>query len=239
MAVTQDIALLSSLLRHEGMIAAASVAAHRLSARLGFPKLLQNYDPSKRFDQMHGVDTCDIVGVQELGLVDSVGVHAVEYNPTQAHEFLTALGRLDIDHRQYQFLDYGSGKGKVLLLAAKFPFMRITGIEAAECMHQTACANIAKYASAKPACTAITSICIDAAAFVPSRHPVVVYMYNPFDEIILRDVLDQLGKAASDNSLPSYLIYRNPVQHKAVVTHNLFQHVGSVFGDRIYIYRAG
>lgn len=39
------------------------------------------------------------------------------------------LDRLDIRGAAEVFLDYGSGKGRALIMAAQYPFRRILGVE--------------------------------------------------------------------------------------------------------------
>jgi len=53
----------------------------------------------------------------------------VEYKPSGIAFVRAALGRLDIAHAQYSFVDLGSGKGRALLLASHLPFRRIIGVE--------------------------------------------------------------------------------------------------------------
>ena len=43
------------------------------------------------------------------------------------------------------FVDYGAGKGRVLLLASQHPFAAIGGIEFAEELHDDATMNIAQF----------------------------------------------------------------------------------------------
>ena len=53
------------------------------------------------------------------------------------------MGKLDVDHREFSFVDYGSGKGRVLMLAAAYPFRRILGVEFSESLDRVARDNIA------------------------------------------------------------------------------------------------
>jgi hypothetical protein len=48
------------------------------------------------------------------------------------------MAELEVDHRRYVFLAYGSGKGKALLLASDYPFRRIIGVEYSEPLHRAA-----------------------------------------------------------------------------------------------------
>ncbi len=229
--------IFKSMAERDGVAAALTATLAYIGAKVGLKNLVREYQLEAQFDKKYGLDTRDIVDVEDLGLGKSVEEHAFEYYPTQAHEFASAMKRLDIDHRVYQFIDYGSGKGKVLFLAAEFPFMSIEGIEASEALHRIACANIKKFPVGSLKCTNIKSTCLNAAEFVPANRPTVAYMYNPFDDVVMRAVLSNLEDALGAPDRPSYLIYRNPEHHDTVLQTGHFEHVADVVGGRITIYR--
>jgi cyclopropane fatty-acyl-phospholipid synthase-like methyltransferase len=53
-----------------------------------------------------------------------------------------ALDRLQLDPRDFVFVDLGSGKGRVILRAATRPFRRVEGVEFSEPLHRVALRNI-------------------------------------------------------------------------------------------------
>jgi len=67
--------------------------------------------------------------------------HAVSYQPTKARPFQDLLRRLDLPAGG-TFVDVGSGKGRVLLLAARHPFKRVVGIEFSPSLCEQARRNI-------------------------------------------------------------------------------------------------
>ena len=54
------------------------------------------------------------------------------------------MARLDVDHSEFTFVDYGLGKGRVLMLATEYPFKRIVGVEFSESLDRTARQNLTK-----------------------------------------------------------------------------------------------
>src|SRR5882762_5193778 len=96
------------------------------------------------FDREHGVETAT-----ELSL-ESVGVPAAEvargngvYRPLTEKLFRAAIAASSIDAAIFTFVDIGSGKGKVLFMAADLPFKHIVGIEYASGLHEVAALNVA------------------------------------------------------------------------------------------------
>ena len=70
------------------------------------------------------------------------------YQPTEPalfREMMETMSGLGIVFQDLTFIDVGSGKGRVLLMAADYPFRRILGIELLADLHQVAQANIQAY----------------------------------------------------------------------------------------------
>src|SRR4051812_20127706 len=49
------------------------------------------------------------------------------------------------DYHDYTFIDFGSGQGRILFLAAEYPFKKIQGLEIALELHRDAERNIESY----------------------------------------------------------------------------------------------
>src|SRR5712691_7133679 len=58
-----------------------------------------------------------------------LGVLNSPYQPTEPVLFEEMLASIKIDFRNFTFIDLGSGKGRVLLLASDYPFRQIVGVE--------------------------------------------------------------------------------------------------------------
>jgi len=59
------------------------------------------------------------------------------------------MGFLPHDVSSHSFVDYGSGKGRVLLVASDYAFKKIVGVEFSKVLNDVAVANIATYRSSK------------------------------------------------------------------------------------------
>ncbi|MGH9469890.1 MAG: class I SAM-dependent methyltransferase [Terriglobia bacterium] len=165
---------------------------------------------SHYFDWRHGVETAAKTSFNHLkidssnaqyggGLYEAVGIKAAR----------NAL-RLDIDHRKYAFVDFGSGKGRVLLLASEYPYRRIIGVEFAEELHQAALRNIRKYRSRHRRCSAIESIHADAAEFQIPATPLVLHFFNPFGPPVMSRVLANIQASLEKLPRDAIFIYHTP-----------------------------
>jgi hypothetical protein len=132
------------------------------------------------FDYWHGTDTSGIIKTDNLGVCNANIHHARAYEPTPNNIFRRALLSLPIKHEDYIFIDCGSGKGRTLLLASRFPFSKIIGIEFSEELHRTATQNLAKYKDRRRRCGAAESICVDATEYAFPDANLVVFFSKTF-----------------------------------------------------------
>lgn len=158
----------------------------------------------------------DVVEVDLLDIPDEKRPHSTRYEATPDIEFRYILERLNLRYSDYDFVDFGSGKGAVIALAGTYPFNRVTGIEHCAKLHQTATLTLTKLENAARIPQGVVrSLHGDAAALELPALPYVFYLFNPFAPETLRDVLNNCVKAASEAGKPSYILSKNPV-HSAI-----------------------
>lgn len=105
------------------------------------------------------------------------------------------LASLPIDHREWVFIDLGSGKGRTLLLAGAYPFKRIIGVEHAPSLVKISRANLNTYIGRK-ACSKIEVFAADAITFhPPTEENLLVYMFNPFAAELVAECVQRLATA--------------------------------------------
>jgi SAM-dependent methyltransferase len=173
------------------------------------------------YDWEHSVDTTRsnvAVGTQFL-----TGVMARPYFATEPwlfEQIMDALARsiqrLAISQeavaqtmlQDFTFIDLGSGKGRVLLMASEYPFRKIIGVEFMPELHRAGQKNVSGFASDRRQCRQIESICMDARDFQFPAEPLVVYLFNPFSESTFTRVLENLRQSIEQAPRPVYLAYR-------------------------------
>ena len=158
--------------------------------------------PRDPFDERYGVDTSGEISLCELD-IDShnerLGVH---YQASPTEECNRVLASLPICYERFTFIDVGAGKGRVLLVASRYPFQRILGIEFAKDLCDTARTNVARFGSKAEV------IHSDAESFQFPCVNLVVYLYNPFGQELLRPILRSLRHVKSSRDI--YIVYLNP-----------------------------
>jgi len=118
------------------------------------------------------------------------------YAPVRAANARAALRDLPVaDPGQYTFVDVGSGKGRVLFLAAELPFRKVIGVEFATGLHRQALENIARYRQWGRRCGDIESILADAAQFDFPNDNLVLFLFNPFGPEVMARMLGNLERS--------------------------------------------
>lgn len=163
------------------------------------------------FDRKHGVDTCREFRLGWLADVRSPNwIHSAGYAPAPLRSVLAALNSLRLVPRDFTFIDFGSGKGRTLLVASQFPFRRILGVEYLPRLHAAAVRNIAAYKSLDQRCHELESICDDATNFVLPPDPAVLFFFHPFDRPVFARVVERIELSLLDKPRKLFVVYCDP-----------------------------
>jgi SAM-dependent methyltransferase len=147
------------------------------------------------FDRTRHVSTCGAVPLDGLRLAGE-NKQGFMYLPARSAAVRLALNNLPInDHQKYTFVDLGSGKGRMLFLAAEYPFRQIEGVEFAEELHLEAQQNIARYRNRRKRCSEIASIHADAADYEFPLDNLVIALFNPFGADVMQRVLARIRES--------------------------------------------
>jgi SAM-dependent methyltransferase len=139
-----------------------------------------------------------------------LGLFHSPYQPTEPALFQEMMASLLIDFDQFTFIDLGSGKGRTLLMASEYAFMRIVGVELIAELHRAAEENIRAYRSPTQRCVQIEALCADASEFVFPDTPLVLYLFNPLPQAGLRRMIGNLEQSLEQSSRPVWIVYHNP-----------------------------
>ncbi len=148
------------------------------------------------FDATHRVHTSGNASVRNPSEVVGQIRDGEAYVPVRAANARVALADLPIhDLSAFTFVDLGSGKGRMLFIAAELPFQRVLGVEYSTALHQQALQNIASHRRSKQRSQTIESIHADAAEFEFPNENLVLYLFNPFGPEVITRVLANLRQS--------------------------------------------
>ena len=167
-------------------------------------------DEEEAFDRQLGVDTAGIVYPALEVSLGSNRFHGNFYLGTLPSEFEAIMLLLPIEHKEYHFVDYGSGKGRALLLASNWDFKSIVGIEYAPELHAIAKRNLEIYTNTLQRCFSLSVLCMDAAEYMLPNQPTVIFMHNPFGKKVIDAVLDAICHSIFTQRRDMWIIYQYP-----------------------------
>ncbi len=156
------------------------------------------------------------------------------YQPTEPDAFRKMMLRLPVSFHEFTFIDIGSGKGRVMLMAADYPFRRIIGLELLPALHAIAEQNRAKYKSGTQQCFQLEPICCDVCDFEFPPEPSLLYLFHPLSRADLRRFLVHLQRSLEDQPRPVYAVYYNPVFDFIFEETNILRRIE--WGDHYAIY---
>lgn len=167
------------------------------------------------YDAKHGFDTHSWVPVDELDVEDSQKEHAVIYQATRVLPLRRLFKKLNIP-KDYSFIDIGCGKGRVLLIAAEYGFEEVKGIEFSSNLTTIASENISKYKIQTNSSAFFDVINVDAGDYKFNNIEDVFFLFNPFDEVILKKVLDNINESLKKDNRRVWMIYANAVHRELI-----------------------
>jgi hypothetical protein len=161
------------------------------------------------FDRKYHTDTAGYINLSDLTIVGNTSIEECIYYEPLAEAIFSRLfdAVSDLAYESYTFVDYGSGKGRILLLAAQYPFRRIVGVEFARELHEIALENFKSYSNPKQRCFDLQSICMDAAEYIPPNEPCVLMLFSPFKLTLLRKVIENVKRSVKEKPRSVYIIY--------------------------------
>jgi SAM-dependent methyltransferase len=142
------------------------------------------------FDRVYGVQTRIVPSWREFFRTFRRG--GVEHEPSPPAGVREILDGLDIPFQETVFVDVGSGAGRVVLLAAEYPFKRVVGVELTPSLHARAEANVKALPSEACRAGAVQLECGDATAYALPDDPLVLYFYNPFGVAAMTRVMKNI-----------------------------------------------
>jgi len=221
--------------------------------RLAFEKLthpLMELTPARRkerrlkkqqdreFDQRHGVETGGIIQLNQLQIPGNTWEYGTPYWAIKPDVFAQLVGELDIPHRDFTFIDFGSGKGRALLLASELPFKKVIGVEFSPELHEVAQQNVRAFQSERQQCRDIELVCTDALEYQLPDGPGVYYFFNPFVKEVMEGMVARIEQSYRRRPHEIYILYANAIHGDLWERASCFRKV-TVTGDYTIYHAAG
>jgi len=156
-------------------------------------------------DNYFGINTEIIIDLPSLGLDVNVG-HRQESTPRR--HIKRIIHSLEISPKDV-FIDIGSGVGCVMLIAGKYPFKKIIGVDVSAELNKICEENIQKMKH-RLKCKNFTNITSNAADYEIPDDVTFVYFFNPFGLEVMSNVIDFIFDSVSRRPRKVTIIWYNP-----------------------------
>jgi hypothetical protein len=141
---------------------------------------------SNYFAFRYGLDFIEIndMGIDEVNSQSKE--HGNEYRNGSFYYCKLMLDLINVDKYKYNFIDIGSGKGKICFeVARKYKFSKIIGVEYERCLVDVANQNKKLLKD-----DGSNFVCEDASSYILPNGNNVIFIFNSFDEFVLKRFLD-------------------------------------------------
>jgi len=164
------------------------------------------------FDRPAGIETATVVRLDDLGLA------ARNRQDYHASPWLL-LKRLFQQHNIREddvFIDFGCGKGRVLIEAAMHPFRKVIGVELSPALADIARANV-QQSLPKLRCKDVDVVTADVLDYDVPDDLTYIYFFDPFHGEIFSAVVEKLLASVRRRSRELTIIYFDPAEERMLL----------------------
>jgi SAM-dependent methyltransferase len=165
------------------------------------------------YEWRFGIETAAPVFLLDVGVENS---QSIDYGPAEYRTLRKVMNTLTIQRGRDVFLDYGSGKGRVVVFAARYPFRKVIGIEISDQLNDIARENIRR-ARSRLLCKDIDIVHGDASLYPLPPDVTFLFFYHPFRGETLLKVVETVRKSLAENPRVLTIIYKNPEHFETTV----------------------
>jgi len=173
-------------------------------------------------EKKYGIRT---TGSDELTKMKAAGIditHATFYMPITYFQLEEIFAALPITPRKH-FVDIGCGKGRAICVAAHHGYPQVTGVDFSQQFCAEATANLQLTKKHFPSLR-FSVIQKNAADFEIPADADCIFFFNPFDIVIMKKVVENIGKSLQTHPRSLHVVYANPL-YKELFLQRKFEEV--------------
>lgn len=165
----------------------------------------------------YGINTIKPVSLNDLTITEGDKSKSSRYEALNYYILENLLENFcRLFPNEKNLVDVGSGKGRIMIVAAHYGFTTIKGIDFAKELCDTAKRNINKIKARFPDIT-FKIYCKDVLNYMVAADDNVFFLFNPFNGEIMEKFLEKIDQSVQEHPRTIYLIYANPQQKKILL----------------------
>jgi hypothetical protein len=160
-----------------------------------------------RWDRSYDADTAGSIQLSSLSITGPNAKFGNECVCTSPKSFDFMMRCLPGPVAGHTFVDIGAGKSRTLLLASRYDFAKVVGVEFAKELVDCSKGNIARFKADWRKCQNLEIIEADATQFAFPDTPLVIFFYNPFSQTIFDAVLKNIVASIASKPRDCTIVY--------------------------------
>jgi len=190
----------------------------------GVPRIALARVMDYAFDLHYGVQTVSWTVLDALTIASENKQRGVAYQPTLARPLRRVLPYLTpMLPAERILVDFGCGKGRVLLIASEFGFHEVRGVEFSPALCALARHNCAIYGQRTASKTRYQVIEADVVNYPIGEQENVFFMFNPFDAVVIKKVLANIATSLQQHLRKILMVYHYPVHSRLIKEQGCFK----------------
>jgi 16S rRNA G966 N2-methylase RsmD len=175
------------------------------------------------FDMKYRIDTINTEQLENLDIDSPNKQYGVYYEGTNAHIFKKTFSSFKVDAANSCFVDFGSGKGKAMFMAAERGFRKVIGVEFSRELVETCRRNLEIFKQKSKSKTEFEIIHGDASQYEIPAEANLLFFSNPFNETLTARVIENILRSHDKAPREIWVIHLYPQGNMAFAKHPRFQ----------------
>ncbi|MEO5999356.1 MAG: class I SAM-dependent methyltransferase [Chitinophagaceae bacterium] len=167
-------------------------------------------------EHKYRINTVRLNDLQKLVVTGDNRHHAEMYQGAGYYLLENVFTHLQKLHAPDGFVDLGSGKGRVLVVAAHYGFNKIKGVDFAMELCQEAENNCRRITQGFPWVN-WKVLCVNAASYQFEKDDHVFFFFNPFKETVMNQVISNIILSQKNHPRKIFVVYINPQLKKLFI----------------------
>ncbi len=175
------------------------------------------------FDWRYRIDTINTAQLETLKIDSQNKAVGNYYEGTNAYIFQKMISRVAIDPSKVCFVDFGSGKGKAMFMAAERGFRKIIGVEFSIELVEVNRRNLEIFKRRYKSKAEFEILHMDASEYPIPPDANLLFFSNPFNEELTAKVIDNILRSYEQSPREIWVVHLHPQGNMAFAKHPRFK----------------
>ncbi|GAB4444612.1 MAG: hypothetical protein OHK0041_01080 [Anaerolineales bacterium] len=175
------------------------------------------------FDMKYQIDTINTAQLDALHIDSPNKTVGNYYEGTNAYIFQKMISRVRLEPSRVTFVDFGSGKGKAMFMAAERGFRKVIGVEFSIELVEVCRRNLEIFKAKSKSKTEFEILHMDASEYEIPADANLLFFSNPFNEELTNKVIGNILRSYDQSPRETWVVHLHPQGNMAFVRHPRFE----------------